>query len=63
LIIDAVELDAEHRVIDTFSMPLLPFAPREESLVLTELLLQVARWHQTLADFWQVQDPPSSTGV
>lgn len=63
LIIDAVKLDAEHRVIDTFSLPLLPVVSREESLMLTELLQQVARWHQTLADFWQAQNPTSSTEV
>jgi len=63
LIIDAVKLDSEHRVIDTFSLPLFPIVPHEESLMLTELLLQVAHWHRTLADFWQAQNPPSSTKV
>jgi hypothetical protein len=63
LIIDAVKFDAEHRVIDTFSLPLFPVVSREESLVLTELLQQVTRWHQALAYFWQAQDPRSSTEV
>ena len=63
LIIDAVKFDAEHRIIDTFSLPLFPVVSREESLVLTELLQQVTRWHQALADFWQAQNPGSSTEV
>lgn len=48
LIIDAVKFDAEHRVIDTFSLPLFPVVSREESLMLTELLQQVTRWHQVV---------------
>ncbi len=63
LIVDAVKLDAEHRVIDTFFLPLFPVVSREESLMLTELLQQVARWHQALTDFWQARDPRSSTEV
>lgn len=52
-ILDGVILDAEHTVIDTFSLPLFPLVQQEENERLVELLHQLASWHQEMAIFWR----------
>ncbi len=52
-IIDAVRVDANHTVVDTFSMPLLPIVPEEDSTRFVEYRCQLAAWHVELAAFWR----------
>jgi hypothetical protein len=52
-IIDAVRVDANHTVVETFSMPLLPIVPEEDSTRFAEFMCQVAAWHVELAAFWR----------
>jgi hypothetical protein len=54
-IIDAVRVDANNTVVDTFSMPLLPIVPEEDSTRLVEYMYQLAAWHVELAAFWREQ--------
>src|SRR5258708_3836991 len=51
-IIDAFKIDANNRVIDTFSMPLLPIVPYEDSELFFILMSQIATWRQELKAFW-----------
>ncbi len=51
-IIDAFKIDANNTVIDTFSMPLLPIVPYEESELFFVLMSQIATWRQELQAFW-----------
>ncbi len=52
-IIDAVRVDANHTVVETFSMPLLPIVPEEDSTRFGEFTCQSAAWHVELAAFWR----------
>ena len=52
-IVDAVRVDANHTVVDTFSMPLLPIVPEEDSTGFVEYRCQLAAWHVELAALWR----------
>src|SRR5258708_10369325 len=51
-IIDVFKIDADNTVIDTFSMPLLPIVPQEESWQFFALLGQLPAWREELQAFW-----------
>ncbi len=51
-IIDAFQIDADNKVIDTFSMPLLPIVPDEDSEHFFALMGQLTAWRQELQAFW-----------
>src|SRR5260221_11634156 len=51
-IIDALKIDANNNVIDTFSMPLLPIVPYEDIELFFVLMSQIATWRQKLQAFW-----------
>jgi hypothetical protein len=51
-IIDAFKIDADNNVIDTFSMPLLPIVPHEDSEHFFVLMRQIAAWSEELQTFW-----------
>ena len=51
-IIDAFKIDADNNVIDTFSMPLLPIVPQQESEQFFALMGQLTAWRQELQAFW-----------
>jgi hypothetical protein len=51
-IIDAFKIDADNNVIDTFSMPLLPIVPDEDSEHFFALMGQITAWRQELQAFW-----------
>jgi hypothetical protein len=51
-IVDAVKIDAGNNVIDTFSMPLLPIVPHEDSEHFFVLMGQLTAWRQELLAFW-----------
>lgn len=51
-IIDTFEIDANNNAIDTFSMPLLPIMPYEDSELFFALKGQLAAWRQELQAFW-----------
>ena len=51
-IVDAVRVDATHTVVDTFSMPLLPIVPEEDSTRFVEYRRQLAAWYVELAAVW-----------
>ena len=51
-IIDTFKIDADNNVIDTFSMPLLPIVPREDSDLFFALMGQLTAWRQELQTFW-----------
>ncbi len=52
-IMDAVRVDANHTVVKTFSMPLLPIVAEEDSTSFVEFMCQLAAWHVELAAFWR----------
>ncbi len=52
-IVDAVMVDATDTVVETFSMPLLPIVPKEDSTRFGEFMGQLAAWHVELAAFWR----------
>jgi len=54
-IIDAFKIDADKNVIDTFSMPLLPIVPQEDSEYFFALMGQLTAWRQELDVFWNEQ--------
>ena len=54
-IIDAFKIDADNNVIDTFSMPLLPIMPHEDSEYFFALMGQLTAWRQELEAFWSEQ--------
>jgi hypothetical protein len=54
-IIDAVKIDAHNKVMDTFSMPLLPIVPHEDSELFFVLMGQLTTWRQELQAFWSMQ--------
>ena len=51
-IIDTFKIDANNNVIDTFSMPLLPIVPHEDSELFFALMGQLTAWRQELKAFW-----------
>jgi len=51
-IIDTFKIDADNNVIDTFSMPLLPIVPHEDSDLFFALMGQLTAWRQELQAFW-----------
>ncbi len=51
-IVDAFKIDADNNVIDTFSMPLLPIVPHEDSDLFFALMGQLTAWRQELQAFW-----------
>ena len=51
-IIDVFQIGADNQVIDTFSMPLLPIVPQEESEQFFALMGQLTAWRQELQAFW-----------
>jgi hypothetical protein len=54
-IVDAVKIDADNHVIDTFSMPLLPIVSHEDSERFFALMGQLTAWQQGLQAFWSEQ--------
>jgi hypothetical protein len=51
-IIDAFKIDANKKVIDTFSLPLIPIVPLEDSELFFPLMRQMAAWRRELQAFW-----------
>jgi hypothetical protein len=51
-IMDVFQIGADNQVIDTFSMPLLPIVPQEESEQFFALMGQLTAWRQELQAFW-----------
>jgi hypothetical protein len=51
-IIDVFKIDADNNVIDSFSMPLLPIVPLEDSEHFFALMGQLTAWRQELQAFW-----------
>ena len=51
-IVDAVKIDVDNNVIDTFSMPLLPIVPHEESERFFALMKQLTAWMRKERAFW-----------
>jgi hypothetical protein len=54
-IIDVFKIDANNKVIDTFTMPLLPIVPHEDSELFFVLMGQLTTWRQELQAFWSMQ--------
>ncbi len=52
-IMDAVRVDANCTVVETFSMPLLPIVPKEDSTLFGEFMYRLAAWYVELAAFWR----------
>jgi len=50
-LVDALLASPDGNVIETFSMPLLPGAPREESEQLDEYIRQLTSWYQDMVAF------------
>jgi hypothetical protein len=55
-VVDAVKIDVDHNVVDTFSMPLLPIVPREDSVRFFALLEQVTSWMREEQAFWSERE-------
>jgi hypothetical protein len=51
-IIDTFKIDANNNVTDTFSMPLLPIVPHEDSELFFALMGHLAAWRLELQAFW-----------
>jgi hypothetical protein len=51
-IVDAFKIDVDNNVVDTFSMPLLPIVPYEESERFFELIGLLRLWQHDLHSFW-----------
>jgi hypothetical protein len=51
-IIDLFQIDANNRVIDSFSMPLLPIVPPEDSELFFAFMKQLADWIWELQVLW-----------
>jgi len=50
-ILDIIQIDANNRVIDSFSKPLLPIVPPEDSELFFAFMKQLAEWVQELQAF------------
>jgi hypothetical protein len=55
-IIDTFKIDANNNVVDTFSMPLLPIVPSEDSELFFALMGELTAWRQELQAFWSEQE-------
>jgi hypothetical protein len=55
-VVDAIKIDASNHVIDTFSMPLLPIVPHEDSVRFFALLEQVTSWMREEQAFWSERE-------
>jgi hypothetical protein len=51
-VVDAVKIDAQNNVIDTFSMPLLPIVSHEDSEHFFALMGQLTAWMREERAFW-----------
>ncbi len=51
-IIDTFQIDANNRVIDSCSMPLLPIVPPEDCKLFFEFMRQLTSWRRELQAFW-----------
>lgn len=54
-IIDTFKIDASNRVIDSFSMPLLPIVPLEDEELFNICMKQLVTWKWELQAFWSEQ--------
>ncbi len=54
-VMDAIEIDQDHKVIDTFSMPLLPIVPGEDRDRFFEFMGLLSTWGQEITTFWKEQ--------
>lgn len=54
-IIDTFKIDANNRVIDSFSMPLLPIVPLEDEELFNICMKQLVTWKWELQAFWSEQ--------
>jgi len=61
-VVDAVKIDAQNNVIDTFSMPLLPILSREDSEHFFVLMGQLTAWMQEERAFWAERGDWSNKG-
>jgi len=52
-IVDAVRVDANYTVVETFSMPLLPIVDEEDSTRFVEYRRQLTAWYVELAELWR----------
>ena len=55
-VVDAIKIDAHNHVMDTFSMPLLPIVPHEDSARFFALLAQVTSWMREEQAFWSERE-------
>jgi hypothetical protein len=51
-VVDAIKIDAQNNVIDTFSMPLLPIVSHEDSEHFFALMGQITAWTREERAFW-----------
>jgi len=51
-VVDAIKIDAQNNVIDTFSMPLLPILSHEDSEQFFALIGQLTAWMREEQAFW-----------
>ncbi len=54
-IIDTFKTDADNKVIDSFSMPLLPIVPLEDKDLFIVFMRQLVDWRRELQAFWSEQ--------
>lgn len=54
-IIDTFQIDANNKVINTFSMPLLPIMPPVDIELFFAFMRQLAAWRRELQAFWSEQ--------
>jgi hypothetical protein len=51
-VVDAVKIDADNQVIDTFSLPLFPVVPQEDRERFFEFMGLLTAWRQEITSFW-----------
>ena len=51
-VVDAVKIDADNQVIDTFSLPLLPVVSQEDRERFFEFMGLLTAWQQEITSFW-----------
>lgn len=61
-VVDAIKIDARKHVIDTFSMPLLPIVPHENSVRFFALLARVTSWMREEQAFWSERERWTTEG-
>ena len=61
-VVDAVKIDTNNHVIDTFSMPLLPIVPHEDSAHFFALMEQVISWMREEQAFWSEREGWTTEG-